>query len=186
MAKQFDVLSAEHRRFIERQPIFFVATAPREGHVNLSPKGGPDLAILGPTRILWLNLTGSGNETAAHLLDSNRITLMWCAFEGPPQILRVYGRGRAIHADDDEWSTCAQQIPAVLGARQYFSIDVDLVLESCGYAVPQMDYRADRSALMEWAEAHGEEGIRAYQAAKNTQSLDGLPTGLPTGLESGD
>ncbi len=176
MADQYDSLGDDHRRFIEKQPVFFVASAAREGRVNLSPKGGPTLVVLDPNRLLWLNLTGSGNETAAHLLDSNRITLMWCAFEGPPLILRVYGRARAVHPDDAEWQACSQRLPAQVGARQYFSIDIDLVQTSCGYAVPLMDYREDRTALTKWAEKKGEQGLRDYWREANAQSLDGLPT----------
>jgi hypothetical protein len=181
MSELFDELNDEHRRFIERQKIFFVATAAPEGRVNLSPKGQPSLAVLDARKILWLNLTGSGNETAAHLLDENRITLMWCAFEGPPLILRVYGRARAIHPDDAEWADCASRIPASVGARQYFEVEIDRVQTSCGYAVPLFDYREDRSALTRWSEKKGEEGIRQYWEEKNARSLDGLPTRAPAG-----
>jgi len=176
MADQFDSLGDDHRRFIENQPVFFVATAAREGRVNVSPKGGPTLVVRDPKSLLWLNLTGSGNETAAHLLDSNRITLMWCAFEGPPLILRVYGRASVIHPEDAEWQACSARLPAQVGARQYFSIDIDLVQTSCGYAVPLMDYREDRTALTKWAEKKGEEGLRDYWRDVNARSLDGLPT----------
>lgn len=176
MAEQFTALADEHRRFIEQQKIFFVATAAREGSLNLSPKGGPTLRIQSDQRLLWLNLTGSGNETAAHLLDSNRITLMWCAFEGPPLILRVYGRARAIYPDDAEWQACSEEIPATLGARQYYAIEIERVLTSCGYQVPLMDFREERTALTKWAEKKGEDGLRAYRAEKNAVSLDGLPT----------
>jgi hypothetical protein len=176
MSERYDALNEEHQRFIEQQKVFFVATAAQEGPLNLSPKGGPSLAVLAPNRLLWLNLTGSGNETAAHLLDSNRITLMWCAFDGPPMILRVYGVARVIYPEDAEWEECAAQIPAAVGARQYFAVDIDLVQTSCGYAVPLMDYREDRSALTKWAEKKGDQGLREYWAEKNTESLDGLPT----------
>jgi hypothetical protein len=178
MAEAFETLEDEHRRFIERQKIFFVATAAREGRVNLSPKGGESLAVLDPKTILWLNLTGSGNETAAHVLDTNRITLMWCAFDGPPLILRVYGRATAVHPGDAEWQACSGRIPASAGARQYFRVDIDGVQTSCGYAVPLYDHRADREALTKWAEKKGEEGIREYWQEKNRQSIDGLPTGI--------
>ncbi len=182
MAERFDSLTDEHRRFIEKQPVFFVATAARDGRVNLSPKGGPHLSVLDGQRLLWLNLTGSGNETAAHLLDTNRITLMWCAFEGPPLILRVYGEAHAVHPDAAEsphapsWAECAAILPAAIGARQYFAVEIDLVQTSCGYAVPRMDYVEDRTALTKWAEKRGEEGLRAYWREKNRVSLDDLPT----------
>jgi hypothetical protein len=179
MAVQFEELNDDHQSFIERQKMFFVATAMSDGRVNLSPKGQPSLAIVDARTLLWLNLTGSGNETAAHLLTANRITLMWCAFEGLPMILRVYGRARVIHPEDEEWEACTNRIPAPIGARQYFEVDVDLVQTSCGYAVPLMDYQEDRTALTRWAEKKGEEGIRDYWQEKNLKSLDGLPTRRP-------
>ncbi len=176
MAEIFEALTDEHQRFIARQPVFFVATAAADGRVNLSPKGGPSVVPLAPDRLLWLNLTGSGNETAAHVLEQNRITLMWTAFEGPPLILRVYGRARAIHPDDAQWDACTERIPASLGARQYFEVAVESVQTSCGYQTPLMDYREDRKALDKWAEKKGEDGIRAYWADQNATSIDGLPT----------
>jgi hypothetical protein len=176
MSDRFDSLSEEHQRFIAVQHVFFVATAAREGRVNLSPKGGASLRVTGPNEILWLNLTGSGNETAAHLLDTNRITLMWCAFEGPPQILRVYGNASPIYPDDAAWDDSTRQIPASTGARQYFSVAIDLVQTSCGYAVPLLDYRSDRTALDKWTEKKGSAGIRDYWDEKNAVSLDGKPT----------
>jgi hypothetical protein len=176
VAERFDHLTDEHQRFIESQPLFFVGTAARDGRVNVSPKGQKSLTVEEPNRILWLNLTGSGNETAAHLLDSNRMTLMWCAFEGPPLILRVYGRARAIHPDEPGWEECTARIPAPVGARQYFIVDVEEVWTSCGYAVPLLDFRAERTALTRWSEKKGEEGIRQYWAERNRLSLDGRPT----------
>jgi len=178
MAERFDALTAEHQDFIGRQRIFFVGTAARDGRVNVSPKGQDSLAVLGPREILWLNLTGSGNETAAHLLDSNRITLMWCAFEGPPLILRAYGTALTVHPRDPAWADCARRLPAPLGARQYFRIAVDLVQTSCGYAVPRFDYREERTALTRWAEKRGATGVADYWAEKNQVSLDGMPTGI--------
>jgi hypothetical protein len=178
MAERYEALTDEHRQFIAAQKIFFVGTAARDGRVNVSPKGQDSLAVLGPREILWLNLTGSGNETAAHLLDSNRITLMWCAFQGPPLILRAYGSARTVHPRDPEWEECARAIPAPTGARQYFRIALDLVQTSCGYAVPLLDYREERTALTRWAEKRGESGIAAYWTEKNQVSLDGMPTGI--------
>lgn len=178
MAEQFDALSEELITWIGAQHIFFVASAARDGRINLSPKGQDSLRVLGPNEILWLNLTGSGNETAAHLQDTNRLTLMWCAFEGPPRILRVYGQATAVHPRDPEWPSLSKQLPAPLGARQYFKVNVDLVQTSCGYAVPLMDYQEDRQVLSMWAEKRGEDGIRAYWQEKNRVSIDGLPTGI--------
>ncbi len=176
MADFYEVLSDEHQRFIARQPIFFVSTAGPEGRINLSPKGGPSVQVVSPDRLLWLNLTGSGNETAAHLLVANRLTLMWCAFEGPPLILRVYGRARAVHPDDPDWPECTSRIPASVGARQYFEVSVETVQTSCGYQVPLMDYRDERQALTKWAEKKGPDGIAAYWREQNEVSIDGLPT----------
>ena len=134
------------------------------------------MAVLDANRLLWLNLTGSGNETAAHLLDTNRITLMWCAFEGPPMILRAYGRARAIHKDDPGWATCVERLPESVGARQYYAVDVERVQTSCGYQVPLMDYREDRTALTKWAEKKGDDGLAGYWRDKNASSIDGFPT----------
>ncbi len=178
MAEKFDTLTDEHQRWIANQHVFFVATAADEGHINLSPKGQDSMRVLNERELLWMNLTGSGNETAAHLINSNRMTLMWCAFEGLPQILRVYGSARTIHPRDDDWESCTSLIPAPVGARQYFKVEIEFVQTSCGYAVPLMDYQADRDVLARWAETRGEEGIAAYWEEKNQTSLDGLPTGI--------
>jgi len=176
MAERFDTLSRELIDWIGQQHVFFVATAARTGHVNLSPKGQDSLRVLNDHEIVWLNLTGSGNETAAHLLDSNRMTLMWCAFDGLPRILRVYGSAETVHPRDAQWEACARLIPPPVGARQYFKLHVDLVQTSCGYAVPRMDYVEDRQVLAQWSEKRGEQGIRDYWMEKNQTSLDGLPT----------
>jgi hypothetical protein len=178
MSEFFDALTEEHQRFIEKQPIFFVATAAADGTVNLSPKGGPSVVTLSGDRLLWLNLTGSGNETAAHILDTNRITLMWCSFEGAPLIMRVYGTARVIHKGDKDWADCETRLPGSTGARQYFEISVDRVQTSCGYQIPLMDYREDRRALTKWAEKKGSDGIREYWKKSNATSIDGLPTGI--------
>ena len=178
MAERFDALTEALTRFIQSQHVFFVATAASDGRINLSPKGMDSLRVLGPNEILWLNLTGSGNETAAHLLESDRMTLMWCAFEGPPNIVRAYGTARAVHPRDEEWSACAREIPPPLGARQYLRVSIDLVQTSCGYAVPSYDYVGDRDVLTRWAEKRGEDGIQQYWSDKNQISLDGRPTGI--------
>jgi predicted pyridoxine 5'-phosphate oxidase superfamily flavin-nucleotide-binding protein len=178
MAQQFDALSPDLIDWIGQQHIFFVATAARDGRVNLSPKGQDSLRVTGDREIVWVNLTGSGNETAAHLLDSNRMTLMWCAFEGLPRILRVYGSADTVHPDDAQWQACARLLPPPLGARQYFRLHVDLVQTSCGYAVPLMAYQEDRQVLTQWAEKRGADGIRDYWQEKNRLSIDGLPTGI--------
>lgn len=178
MAEKFTHLYPQHTEFINAQKIFFVATAAREGKVNLSPKGQDSLRILEEDKLLWLNLTGSGNETAAHLLDSNRIVIMWCSFEGPPMILRVYGSANTIHPRDESWSRCAELISPDAGARQYFEVDISMVQTSCGYAVPEFDYMGDRTALSKWTDKRGKQGIEDYWHENNQISLDGLPTDL--------
>jgi len=176
MGTRYDALEATHQKFIEQQPIFFVGSAAREGRINVSPKGMDSLRILGPNRILWRNLTGSGNETATHLDDSPRMTLMWCAFSGPPMILRAYGTARAIHLLDDDWATLDARFTPDPAARQLFDLTIDLVQKSCGYAVPEMEYKADREVLTNWAKNKGPDGIRDYWASRNTETLDGVST----------
>jgi len=178
VAEQFSELSDELSKFIGAQKVFFVATAPPDGRINLSPKGQDSLHVLNPHEILWMNLTGSGNETAAHLAECNRITLMWCAFEGRARILRVYGTAKVFHPRDSRWAEFSTQIPSTVGTRQYFLVSIDLVQTSCGEAVPFMDYVGDRRVLSKWAEKKGEEGIAEYWQKKNQLSIDGKPTGI--------
>lgn len=176
MADQFPELSEAHQKFIAKQKMVFIGTAARDGRVNVSPKGHECLKVVNSNEILWLNLTGSGNETAAHLLDTNRITLMWCAVEGPPMILRVYGSAEAIHPRHPDWEACNALLPAPLGARQYYRVKVEMVQKSCGYAVPLFDYKAERDSLKNWTEDRGQDGIEAYWDERNRQSIDGFPT----------
>lgn len=170
-----------HRDFIERQHIFFNASAAAEGHVNLSPRDRKSLRILDDHTVLYLDLTGSGNETAAHLRANGRLTLMFCAFEGPPLILRLYGTGRVIRRGSDEYAALLQTHyvdDEPLGARQMILLNVELVQTSCGYNVLLYDYKAERDTLIRWSQAKGEEGLEAYWREKNRQSIDGFPTGL--------
>ena len=178
MAVQFPELSDELSQFIGAQKVFFVATAAPDGRINLSPKGQDSLRVLNSREILWMNLTGSGNETAAHLAEFNRITMMWCAFEGPPRILRVYGTAQVFHPRDARWAEFSTQLPSTPGTRQYFLVSIDLVQTSCGYAVPFMNYVEDRRVLSTWAEKKGEEGIAEYWQKRNRLSIDGKPTGI--------
>jgi len=182
MSERFPSLNAEFTDWIGKQHMFFVASAAQDGYVNVSPKGQESLHVVSDNELLWLNLTGSGNETAAHLLDTNRLTLMWCAFTGPPRILRVYGTAETIHRDDPDWQACTELLPAPLGARQYYKVHIDLVQTSCGYAVPLMDFNEDRKVLSMWSEKRGDEGIKDYWKEKNAVSLNGAPTGIPTNL----
>ena len=184
MGKKFTEISEAHRGFIEEQRIFFVATAAAEGRVNLSPKGLDTLRLTGPNRVLWLNLTGSGNETAAHLLETGRMTLMFCAFQGDPRILRLYGWAEAYHPEDGAWNELLGIFPILPGARQIIDMRVDLVHTSCGFGVPLFDYRGDRGDLNAWAERRGEDGVAEYWNAKNSLSIDGKPTGITA--ERGD
>jgi hypothetical protein len=176
MATLYPEITPELRRFIERQPLFFVATAPLAagGHVNLSPKGQESFRVLGPDRVGYLDLTGSGNETAAHLAENGRITFMFCAFAGAPRILRLHGTGRVVLPGTDEWGALAPHFPIVPGARQIILADIHRVSTSCGMAVPLMDYAGQRDNLRVWAEAKGADGLVAYREEKNRHSIDGL------------
>jgi hypothetical protein len=179
MSAQFTALTERHEKFIAAQQLFFVATAARDGRVNVSPKGLDTFRVLCPNRVVWLNGTGSGNETAAHLLDTPRMTIMFCSFAREPLILRLYGAARAVHPPEEEWSELAGLFPPIRGARNIFLLDVDLVQTSCGYGVPLFEHLAQRTLMDGWAKKKGEDGIGAYWHEKNRVSLDGLPTGLP-------
>lgn len=179
MASQFPEITTRWRHFIEEQHLFFVATAARDGRVNVSPKGLDSLRIITPTRVIWLNGTGSGNETAAHLLDTARMTIMFCGFDREPAILRLYGTARAVHKGDAEWESLLGHFPPLKGARNIFDLEIDLVQKSCGYGVPHMEYVEDRDLMDAWATKKGRDGLIAYQQDKNRQSIDGFPTGLP-------
>ncbi|MBZ0260162.1 MAG: pyridoxamine 5'-phosphate oxidase family protein [Hyphomicrobiales bacterium] len=168
------------KAFIESQPLFFVATAAPEGRVNLSPKGLDSLRILSDTKIIWLNLSGSGNETASHLREHPRMTLMFCAFEGEARILRVYGNAKAIHPGEPDWAARLQHFPVMAGSRQVLELEIDLVQTSCGTGVPLMQFSAQRgpTELLPFYEDMGADGVRAYWDRKNSVSLDGKKTGI--------
>ena len=175
MAKTYPCLDADLRRWIERQHLFFVASAPREGdHVNLSPKGRDCLRILDETTLAYLDLTGSGIETAAHLRENGRVTLMFCAFEGPPRILRIHARGRIVERSDAEWDRLRPLFPPLRGDRAVVVIEATRISTSCGYGVPLLDYVGERQQMDAWCDRKGEDGIDAYQKEHNV-SLDGLP-----------
>ncbi|MDJ0626908.1 MAG: pyridoxamine 5'-phosphate oxidase family protein [Rhodobacter sp.] len=178
MGKQFPRLDKRLQDFIEAQHMFFVATAAPEGRVNISPKGMDSLRVLGPNRILWRNVTGSGNETAGHLLQLNRMTVMWCSFTTRPMILRAFGTARTIHPRDADWDTLNGHFPPSDGARQIYDMAVDLVQTSCGYAVPFFEFAGDRDTLQKWTDDRGADGVRRYWAERNTQTIDGAPTGI--------
>jgi hypothetical protein len=184
VSKVFAGLDDDLRRFIARQHVFFVATAPlaADGHVNLSPKGLDTFRVLGPTTVAYLDLTGSGVETIAHLRENGRLTIMFCAFEGRPRILRLSGRGRAVVPTDPDWPTVSSGFPELPGVRSVIVMEVERIADSCGYAVPRYEYVGDRPQLVDWAAKKGPDGMRKYQAQKNRTSLDGLP-GLPSACE---
>tara|TARA_R110000850_G_scaffold3506_1_gene16840 strand:+ start:239 stop:790 length:552 start_codon:yes stop_codon:yes gene_type:complete len=176
MGKQYTELSDKHREFIASQKIFFVGTATEDSRVNISPKGMDSLRVVGPNRVVWLNVTGSGNETSAHIQENSRMTVMFAAFEGKPLILRLYGHAKVIHQNDKEWDDLYSLFQPIPGARQIFDMHVDLVQDSCGMAVPLLDYTGDRTLLSDWAEKRGDGGIEKYWTEKNQTSLDGHPT----------
>jgi hypothetical protein len=180
MGKTFPSITDELAAFIRAQPVFFVATAPlaEAGHVNLSPKGLDSFRVLSPTRVAYLDLTGSGNETSAHLAENGRVTFMFCAFQGAPRILRLFGRGRTVLPGDEEWGVLRPLFPDFPGVRQIVAADVTRVQTSCGFGVPRMEFAGERDQLPRWAEAKGPDGIAAYQREKNAASIDGLPTPL--------
>ncbi len=176
MGQRYTELSDKLKKFIEAQKIFFTGTAAADGRVNISPKGMDSLRVLGKNRIVWLNVTGSGNETSAHVQENPRMTLMFAAFEGNPMILRLYGEAKVIHKTDPEWEALFALFEPLPGARQLFDISVDLVQTSCGMAVPFFAYSGEREQLNAWANKKGEAGIREYWKEKNQVSLDGKPT----------
>ena len=180
MAKLYDHITDDLAEFIRAQPMFFVASAPlaADGHVNVSPKGLDCLRILSPGRVAYLDLTGSGNETSAHILENGRITFMFCAFNRPPQILRLYGQGRTILPGSGEWAELAPLFPEYHGARQIIAAKIERVQTSCGYAVPLMDFVGQRDTLLRWADAKDDQGLADYRCEKNLESIDGLPTPL--------
>ena len=179
MGKVLPSLTDGLRGFIARQKLFFVATAPlAAGHVNLSPKGMDSFRVLGPTSVAYLDNVGSGNETAAHVLENGRITVMFCAFEGSPLILRLYGTGRAVLPGDAEWPALASGFPSRPGIRQIIVAELTRVQTSCGDGVPFYSYTGERERLVEWAVEQGTEGLAAYQRETNVRSIDDLPTPL--------
>jgi predicted pyridoxine 5'-phosphate oxidase superfamily flavin-nucleotide-binding protein len=178
MAKQFDRMLPEHVTFIQQQRLFFTASAAPDGRVNVSPKGLDTLRVFDETTVAYLDLTGSGNESAAHLRVSPRFTLMFCAFEGAPMILRLYGVGRVLRLGTPEFDARAAHFTVLPGARQIIELQVELVQTSCGFGVPVMTVQEDRTALTRQAEAWGPDGLMDYWQRKNLSSIDGLPTGL--------
>ncbi len=180
MGKFFDSILPAHEAFIRKQKIFFTGSAPKggEGHVNISPKGLDSFRVLSSFRVAYMDIVGSGNETSAHLLENGRITLMFCAFDGPPNILRLYGKGYTVLPGDPEWNDLAPLFELRLATRQIIVADIDKVQTSCGFSVPLYEYTGERDHADKWAEKKGAGGLELYKAEKNRVSLDGLPTAL--------
>ncbi len=161
MAEQFQSIDKKQQEFIERQQMFFVSTAAADGRVNLSPKGMDSFRVLSENRIAWLNLTGSGNETAAHLLDNNRMTIMFCSFDKQPLILRLYGHAKTLHENHPQWDGLCELFPRSTGARQVYDMTVEMVQTSCGFAVPRYEFSEQRPTLERWADKQSREDMRA-------------------------
>ncbi|MDZ4765524.1 MAG: pyridoxamine 5'-phosphate oxidase family protein [Chloroflexota bacterium] len=178
MGKVFDHITPELHTFIGKQHLFFVATAPLSGagHVNLSPKGMDCFRILAPNRVAYLDLTGSGNETSAHIAENERITFMFCSFDGTPNIVRLYGRGQTVLPDSREWATLIGGFTLYTGARQIIVADIHRTSTACGYAVPLYDYEGERETLVKYWAAKGADATIDYQREKNSSSIDGLTT----------
>ncbi len=172
MAEKFDKLNSNLIDFINKQHIFFVATAGCEGFVNLSPKGMNTLKIINPNQIVWLNLTGSGNETSAHVQENGRMSIMWCSFDKKPLILKVYGYARVIHENSSDYVRMSQYFDNFVGTRQFFELTISLAITSCGYGVPYYEYKGDRDTLLKWSEKKGREGIKRYWKENNQFSLN--------------
>ena len=177
MGKFSDSILDQHKEFIEKQKMFFVGTAPlsADGHVNLSPKGLDSFRVLSPTLVAYMDLVGSGNETSAHITENGRITFMFCAFDGPPNILRLYGTGRTVLPSDTEWAALSPHFEIELSTRQIIVAYIHKVQTSCGFSVPLYDYTGERDFAQKWAAKKGADGLEAYKAEKNVVSLDGLP-----------
>jgi hypothetical protein len=178
MGQRFAELSEKHMQFMLEQRIFFVGTATADSRVNISPKGMDSLKVLSSNRVVWLNVTGSSNETSAHVQQAPRMTIMFCAFDGQPLILRLYGVARVVHKNDADWANLFSLFKPLPGARQIFDVTLDLVQTSCGMSVPYYTYDGERDLLNDWAAKIGEEGLKHYWEEKNQMSLDGIPTNI--------
>lgn len=181
MGKIYPSIDNSVRQFIQAQPVFFVGSAPlsSNGNVNISPKGLDTLRILGASTVAYLDLTGSGIETVAHLKENGRIVLMFCSFQGPPKILRLYGRGRVVERQQADFRDLVGHFPEYEGSRSIIVIEVSRIADSCGYGVPLLRYEGERDQLSVWARKQGPEGLKNYRLGRNRESIDGLP-GLNT------
>ena len=183
MGRTYDAIDERWKQWISEQHLFFVATAPKAGEfVNCSPKGLEALRVLGDREVAYIDFVGSGAETIAHVRENGRITLMFCAFAGPPKILRLYGRGEACVPGDAAWDDLAAHFPDYENVRSIVRVRVDRIADSCGYGVPRMDYQGERPQLADWAASKTKQGLVDYQLANNLESLDGLPALRAEGL----
>jgi hypothetical protein len=178
MASFFTELDDKLIAFIREQHMYFVSTAAREGRINLSPKGMDTFRVLSPTLVGYLDLTGSGAETAAHVMADGRMTIMFCSFTDKPLIMRLYGRGEIVRTTDTRWESLHKEFPTLPGARQIILLQIESLQTSCGFAVPRYQLVEERHMLLDWSEKKGETGLAEYRAKKNRKSIDGLPTGL--------
>jgi hypothetical protein len=180
MGKFFDQIDANHQSFIEKQKLFFVGSAPltADGHVNISPKGMDSFKILSHTRVAYMDIVGSGNETSAHILENGRITFMFCAFDGPPNILRLYGSGYTVLPGQEQWETLASNFDILMLTRQIIVADIHKVQTSCGFSVPYYQYEGERDQAYKWGAKKGIDGLEVYKQEKNSISMDGLPTAI--------
>ncbi|RDH80716.1 MAG: pyridoxamine 5'-phosphate oxidase [endosymbiont of Galathealinum brachiosum] len=176
MSDKFEKLTEKHIQFIKNQHMYFIGTAAPEGYINVSPKGMDSFRVINENKVIWLNLTGSGNESAAHVVESPRMTIMFCSFDKQPLIMRLYGRAGVLHERDERWDELYSLFPDSVGARQIFELELDLIQTSCGFAVPFYEFKGERPTLSKWIDSRGKEGINDYWEEKNTLSLNGKDT----------
>ena len=176
MAVKFDSINKEHTKFIEAQKMFVIGSAGADGFINVSPKGMDTFKIVDENTVVWLNFTGSGNETSAHVQENGRMTVMFNSFDKAPLILKLYGKAIVIHENDTRWDEMVAHFEPNVATRQFFEMKVELVLTSCGYAVPQYEFIKERDTLKKWSDKKGREGIKEYWEENNTHTLDGVDT----------
>ncbi len=180
MSKRYEQLKDKQIEFIKAQKMFFVGTATKDSRVNISPKGMDSMRVINNKRVAWLNVTGSGNETSAHVQQNSRMTMMFCALTGPPLILRLYGKAKVVNQKDAEWEKLFSLFTPLPGTRQIFDLSIEMVQTSCGMGVPYYEYSGDRDLLNDWASKRGEDGIKQYWLEKNQLSIDEIPTNIET------
>lgn len=178
MAVKFESINIAHKEFIEKQKMFVIGSAGAEGFINVSPKGMDSFKIIDENTVIWMNHTGSGNETSAHVQENRRMTILFNSFDKAPMILKLYGQATVIHDKDESWKEMSSHFPEYIGARQFFEMKVELVLTSCGFGVPQYKYIGERNTLQKWAENKGRDGIKVYWSEKNVETLDGIKTNI--------